>query len=158
MRGTINESLYKNYQVWVRFDKWKLWKRRWFKGWIEYYNSTALNEASGQIWMNEWTAFQTKFGKGDGCIPLSNVRGFKDFFKWRITLYACPLVRHACSLVPLFCGAFLSLSALTKRNRLFSVCVHLACQHLNSGNSLPGNPPFFWVTRVLASVSSFVNY
>ena len=63
------------------------------------------------FWMRmiEWTLFQTMFGKGEGYIPCHNVRCFKGFFKCRIPFYARPLAGHACSLVPLFCDAFLSL-------------------------------------------------
>ena len=144
----------------MRFDEWKLWRRRWFKGYESatlYDNSTALNEARGWIWMIEWTLFRTTFGKGDGYIPLFNVRGFKRCLECGIALYARPLVGHACSLVHLFCDAFFFNRALTGRNRLLPGRVCLACQRLNSGDSSPGNPPSR-VTRVLASVLSFGNY
>ena len=98
--------------------------------------------------MIEWTLIQTTFEKGDGYIPLYNVRCLKEAFKCTQPIYARPLVGHACSLVPLFYDAFLSLSALTGRNWLLPGRVRLACQRLNSGDSSPGNPLFPGNTRL----------
>ena len=42
----------------------------------------------------------------------------------------------------LLCDAILSLRALTGRNWLLPGSICLACQRLNSDNSLLGNPPF----------------
>jgi len=151
MHGTTNGSLHKNYRVYMRFDEWKLWRRRWYKGYESatlYDDSTALNEARGWVWMIEWTLFRTTFGKGDGYIPLFNVRGFKRCLECGIALYARPLVGHACSLGDLFCDAFFFNRALTGRNRLLPGRVRLACQRLISGDSSPGNPPFPGITRL----------
>ena len=160
MHGTTNGSLHKNYQVYMRFDEWKLWRRRWFKGYESatlYDNSTALNEARGWIWMIEWTLFRTTFGKGDGYIPLFNVRGFKEFFKSRIPLYACPLVGHACSLVHCSVTHSSSIVLWLEGIGYFQDAFAWLASVLFLAIRRRATPPSR-VTRVLASVLSFGNY